>query len=455
MNQNNDFMKQITDTLYKDVVQKLEPPLPQVPPNDKNNTTNPIIDTQPPLPPSVENVEGDDEEGIEFKNVPGEKDTEEEDTEEDEEGIQFKNVPGEKDTEEEDTEEEDTEEDEEGIQFKNVPGEKDTEEGDTGEEGGDGEEEDTEEEDGDTGEEEEDTEEEEEDTEEEEEDTEEGDTGEEGGDGEEETTQPTIRANSLNFDAIIEENELLLTGNSMEEQQKIVNAALAALLASKQPTDEIPIDDKASQQQIVNAALAALLASKQPTEEIPIDDKANQQQIVNAALAALLASKQTSDEGIPIDDKAIQQQLVNAALAALLASKQTLNDKGQIKPNQRLSQMLQRLEQTKQSGLSGISTMKASMKEMYKNIPTIEMPKFMANIFEGLLEPDLEYYNVPESINNKIATTYNDYKVVAIKCNSWDENKYCKEEGGKYYLYSSKDDNPKIIVLDAKGEEIK
>jgi hypothetical protein len=402
-------MKQLTDTLYKDVVQKLEPPLPQVPPNDKNNTTNPIIDTQPlvapPLPPSVENVEGEDEEGSEFHDVPGEDEEEEGDTEE-EEG----------DTEEEGGEEKDGDTEEEGGE---------EEEGDTEE--GDGEEED-------------------------------GDTEEEEGEEEEdkeETTQPTIRANSLNFDAIIDENELLLTGNSMEEQQKIVNAALAALLASKQPTDEIPIDDKASQQQIVNAALAALLASKQPTEEIPIDDKANQQQIVNAALAALLASKQTSDEGIPIDDKAIQQQLVNAALAALLASKQTLDDKGQIKPNQRLSQMLQRLEQTKQSGLSGISTMKDSMKEMYKNIPTIEMPKFMANIFEGLLEPDLEYYNVPESITSKISESYNDYKVVAIKCNSWDENKYCKEEGGKYYLYSSKDDKPKIIVLDAKGEEIK
>ncbi len=434
MNQDNDFMKQLTDMLYKDVVQKLEPPLPQVPSNDTNNTTNPIIDTSPPSPPAdtkekciAESYEINPKTQCNLETrTPLKRE-------------KFKLHPDKNSTCEEAATKKFQDltnacenyiaEPEEAGETSEEAGETSEEAGETSEEAGE-----TSEEAGETSE-------------------EAGETSEEAasslsientvgedkegiifrdtnGDGEkeEETKQPMIRANSLNFDAIVGENELLSTGNSREQQHQIVNAALAALMASKQTINE----------------------------GISIDDKTNQQQIVNAALTALLASKQTTEEGIQIDDKASQQQIVNAALAALLASKQTTDDNQPLKQDkQQLSQMLETLERTKQSGLSGISTMKDSMKEMYKNIPTIEMPKFMANIFEGLIEPDLEYYNVPDSINNKITTVYGDYKVVAIKCNSWDENNYCKEEGGKYYLYSSKDDKPKIIVLDAKGGEIK
>ena len=366
MNQDNDLMKQITDMLYKDVVQKLEPPLPSPPIKEETNVVEPAQlasqnnqdEIAMPPPPPIE--EREEEEMNKSRAI-----------EDEEEGMDTSRA---------------IEDEEEGMDTSRAIKSEDEEDMDKSRDV-------------------------------------------EGEDIEvQETKQPVITAKSFNFDDIVDDNDLYITENVRKEQQQIINAALAALLASNQPpNDKQTLDSNAGQQQIINAALAALLASKQsPNDKQTLDSNDDQQQIINAALAALLVSKQAPDDN----------EIVSG-------------DK------QRLSQMLEALERTKQSGLTSISTIKDSMKDMYQNIPTIEMPKFMSNVFEGLLEPDLEYYNVPNIITDKLRNMYDDYKVVAIKCNSWDNNNYCNEAGGKYYLYSSKDDKPKIIVLDAKGDEIK
>ena len=304
----------------------------------------------------------------------------------------------------------------------------------------------------------------------------------------EETIQvpgPSIKANEFSFEDIITDDELNLEGRNEEQQKQIITAALAALIASVQEPTEEPIEkptvtetqseelnDK-EKQHLINVALAALIASKQKdpettSEEIPSEESPDKN-IIKSALAALIASKQkdpettsnespdkkiiksalaaliasTQKEPIEIKDEATQQKIVNAALAALIGSKIKADEKVPTKSYFR--------------GISmpDMGSVKNVMKDLYKNIPTLELPKFTSNIFEGLLEPDLDYYEVPEEIRRKIETQYSDYKVVAIKCSKWDNDKKCSDKDGKYYLYTSKNDKPKIISLDLAGNKIK
>ena len=233
-----------------------------------------------------------------------------------------------------------------------------------------------------------------------------------------------------------------------EQQKQIITAALAALIASVQePAEEPTIEEKPSEklnekekQNLINVALASLIASKQKEPE-KASDESSDKKIIEAALAALIASKQK--EPVEIKDEETQQKIVNAALAALIGSKIKADEKVPSKSYFR--------------GISmpDMGSVKNVMKDFYKNIPTLELPKFTSNIFEGLLEPDLDYYEVPEEIRSKIDTQYSDYKVVAIKCSKWDNDKKCSDKDGKYYLYTSKNDKPKIISLDLAGNEIK
>ena len=268
---------------------------------------------------------------------------------------------------------------------------------------------------------------------------------------EEETIQvpgPSIKANEFSFEDIIADDELNLEGRNEEQQKQIITAALAALIASVQePVEEPTIEETPSEelnekekQNLINVALASLIASKQKEPE-KTSFETPDKKIIESALAALIASKQK--EPVEIKDEATQQKIVNAALAALIGSKIKADEKVPTKSYFR--------------GISmpDMGSVKNVMKDLYKNIPTLELPKFTSNIFEGLLEPDLDYYEVPEEIRSKIDTQYSDYKVVAIKCSKWDNDKKCSDKDGKYYLYTSKNDKPKIISLDLAGNEIK
>ena len=259
---------------------------------------------------------------------------------------------------------------------------------------------------------------------------------------------PSIKANEFSFEDIIADDELNLEGRNEEQQKQIITAALAALIASiQEPTEEPIVTETPSEelnekekQNLINVALASLIASKQKDPETTSEESPDKK-IIEAALGALIASKQK--EPVEIKDEATQQKIVNAALAALIGSKIKVNEKVPSKSYFR--------------GISipDMGSVKNVMKDLYKNIPTLELPKFTSNIFEGLLETDLDYYEVPEEIRSKIDTQYGDYKVVAIKCSKWDGDKKCNDKDGKYYLYTSKDDKPKIISLDLAGNEIK
>jgi hypothetical protein len=425
MSQDNDVMKQLTDMLYTDVIQKLEPPLPQVPPTDTNeidteeatSSQQSTIDKNESVMPPVPPTEEVDEEGSEFQNAEGEVD---------EEGSEFQDVEGEEDEEGSEFQDAEGEVDEEGSEFQEVEGEEDEEGSEFQDVGEDDEEIDDKEDD------------------------KEKETVEQD-DVDEETIQvpgPSIKANEFSFEDIIADDELNLEGRNEEQQKQIITAALAALIASVQePVEEPTIEETPSEelnekekQNLINVALASLIASKQKEPE-KTSDESPDKKIIEAALAALIASKQK--EPVEIKDEATQQKIVNAALAALIGSKIKADEKVPSKSYFR--------------GISmpDMGSVKNVMKDLYKNIPTLELPKFTSNIFEGLLEPDLDYYEVPEEIRSKIDTQYSDYKVVAIKCSKWDNDKKCSDKDGKYYLYTSKNDKPKIISLDLAGNEIK
>jgi hypothetical protein len=443
MSQDNDVMKQLTDMLYTDVIQKLEPPLPEVPSTDTNEIdTEEVTQSQPniiaenePVMPPLPPTEEVDEEGSEFQDVEGEIDEEGSEFQDvegeiDEEGSEFQDVEGEVDEEGSEFQDVEGEIDEEGSEFQDVEGELDEE----GSESQDAE-----------GEVDEETDEAENDKEEET--VVQDDVEEETPKQEEKTIQvpgPSIKANEFSFEDIIADDELNLEGRNEEQQKQIITAALAALIASVQ---EPTIEEKQSEelnekekQNLINVALASLIASKQKDPETTREESPDKK-IIEAALAALIASKQK--EPVEIKDEETQQKIVNAALAALIGSKIKADEKVPSKSYFR--------------GISmpDMGSVKNVMKDLYKNIPTLELPKFTSNIFEGLLEPDLDYYEVPEEIRSKIDTQYNDYKVVAIKCSKWDGDKKCNDKDGKYYLYTSKNDKPKMISLDLAGNEIK
>ena len=136
-----------------------------------------------------------------------------------------------------------------------------------------------------------------------------------------------------------------------------------------------------------------MLQNKKEPEKT--SDETPDKKITESALAALIASKQK--EPIEIKDEATQQKIVNAALAALIGSKIKADEKVPTKSYFR--------------GISmpDMGSVKNVMKDLYKNTPTLELPKFTSNIFEGLLEPDLDYYEVPEEIRSKI--DYNNYAI--------------------------------------------
>ena len=416
--------------------------MPQVPSTDTNEidteevtpSQQNIIDenesVMPPLPPSQEV----DEEGSEFQDAEGEVD---------EEGSEFQDVDGEVDEEGSEFQDAEGEVDEEGSEFQDAEGEVDEEgsefqdaEGEIDEEGSEFQ---------DMGEDDKETDDKEDDKEEET--VTQDNVVEETPKQEEETIQvpgPSIKANEFSFEDIIADDELNLEGRNEEQQKQIITAALAALIASVQePTiEEKPSEEliEKEKQNLINVALASLIASKQKDPERTSEESPDKK-IIEAALAALIASKQK--EPVEIKDKETQQKIVNAALAALIGSKIKADEKVPSKSYFR--------------GISmpDMGSAKNVMKDLYKNIPTLELPKFTSNIFEGLLEPDLDYYEVPEEIRSKIDTQYSDYKVVAIKCSKWDGDKKCNDKDGKYYLYTSKDDKPKMISLDLAGNEIK
>ena len=379
MSQDNNVMKQLTDMLYTDVIQKLEPPLPQVPTDTKDIDTEDVrpsqqnIDTKdvsavPPPPPT-------DEEGSEFQEVEGEAN---------EEGNEFQEMREDNKETNNEKVDEDEEKVEQDAELIRIPG-------------------------------------------------------------------PSINANEFSFEDIIADDELNLEGSNEKHQKQIIKAALAALIASiQEPIDEPTITEKSSEelnekekQTLINVALASLIASKQKQTESDIDESPNKK-IIKAALAALLASTQKGQ--VEIKDDESQHQIVNAALAALIGSKIKADEK--VPSNSYFRGITM-------PSMPNMGSVKDVIKDLYQNIPTFELPKFTSNIFEGLLEPDLDYYEVPAEIRSKIETQYSDYKVVVIKCSNWDNDKKCRDKDGKYYLYTNKDDKPKIISLDLNGNEIK